>query len=367
MKVKLKDIINEVNERTTQNNQYPILTSSQNGIFLQEEYFKKNVASKNNIGYKIIRKGEFTYRSMSDTGNFTINRLENIDIGIVSPAYPVFKCNGVNPDYLKYYFSSNNFKRQIDNLYQGGTRVALKLKDLENIEIEIPTEDKQTEIVKLLKNLDNLISRYEKAVKEKEQFIKSQFVEMFGNKECPKCKLNDITEKITKGTTPTTVGFSYENYGINFIKIESINDDGSLNFKMLSHINKSCYEKLSRSQLQEGDILFSIAGAIGKIAIVNKEILPANTNQALAIIRIKNNIINKLFLKYMLNSNFITQQYMSKKRGVAQLNLSLEDISNLEILNPAVEEQEKFASFVELIDKQKFFSQFVVKEEKMYA
>ena len=114
---------------------------------------------------------------------------------------------------------------------------------------------------------------------------------MFGNKECPKCKLNDITEKITKGTTPTTVGFSYENYGINFIKIESINDDGSLNFKMLSHINKSCYEKLSRSQLQEGDILFSIAGAIGKIAIVNKEILPANTNQALAIIRIKNNII----------------------------------------------------------------------------
>ena len=69
---------------------------------------------------------------MSDTGNFTINRL-------------------VNPDYLKYYFSSNNFKRQIDNLYQGGTRVALKLKDLENIEIEIPTEDKQTEIVKLLK------------------------------------------------------------------------------------------------------------------------------------------------------------------------------------------------------------------------
>ena len=119
MKVKLKDIIIEVNERTTKNNQYPILTSSQNGIFLQEEYFKKNVASKNNIGYKIIRKGEFTYRSMSDTGNFTINRLENIDIGIVSPAYPVFKCNGVNPDYLKYYFSSNNFKRQIDNLYQG--------------------------------------------------------------------------------------------------------------------------------------------------------------------------------------------------------------------------------------------------------
>ena len=128
---------------------------------------------------------------------------------------------------------------------------------------------------------------------------------MFGNKECPKCKLNDITEKITKGTTPTTVGFSYENYGINFIKIESINDDGSLNFKMLSHINKSCYEKLSRSQLQEGDILFSIAGAIGKIAIVNKEILPANTNQALAIIRIKNNIIGKKKLSTKICKSFI--------------------------------------------------------------
>ena len=62
------------------------------------EYFNKQTASENNIGYKIIPKGYFTYRSMSDTGNFTFNIQERINFGIVSPAYPVFstkleKCN----------------------------------------------------------------------------------------------------------------------------------------------------------------------------------------------------------------------------------------------------------------------------------
>ena len=121
-RVKLGEYIKEINERTTVNNQYELLTSSKNGIFSQEEYFDKQVASKNNIGYKIIKKGQFTYRSMSDSGRFTINRLENKEIGIVSPAYPVFEAIKIEPLYLKYYFDSEIFKKAINNLSQGSTR-----------------------------------------------------------------------------------------------------------------------------------------------------------------------------------------------------------------------------------------------------
>ena len=56
-KVKLGDCLKEVVEKTTENNQYEVLTSSKDGIFSQEEYFDKQVASKNNVGYKIIKKG----------------------------------------------------------------------------------------------------------------------------------------------------------------------------------------------------------------------------------------------------------------------------------------------------------------------
>src|SRR5690554_131547 len=61
--VKLGNVIREISDKTTENNQYQVLTSSRQGIFLQEEYFKKSVASSNNIGYKIIKKGQFTYRT----------------------------------------------------------------------------------------------------------------------------------------------------------------------------------------------------------------------------------------------------------------------------------------------------------------
>ena len=57
-RVKLRDCVEEVDERTTENNQYEILTSSKSGIYSQEDYYDKQVASKNNTGYKIIKRGQ---------------------------------------------------------------------------------------------------------------------------------------------------------------------------------------------------------------------------------------------------------------------------------------------------------------------
>ena len=141
-------------------------------------------------------------------------------------------------------------------------------------------------------------------------------------------RLSDLATVITKGTTPTSLGFAFQNEGINFVKIESVDDNGNFIFEKFDHISDGCHEKLKRSQLQENDILFSIAGAIGRTAIVTKDILPANTNQALAIIRIPCGIINYSFLLYALKSSALLEQAEKKKQGVAQLNLSLKDIGD---------------------------------------
>ena len=113
MRVKLESFLSEVNEKTTENNQFPVLTSSKAGLYLQSDYFNKQVASKDNIGYKIIRRNQFTYRAMSDTGEFFPNMLDCTDIGIVSPAYPVFEISDksvIIPEYLKFFFKSNGFQ-----------------------------------------------------------------------------------------------------------------------------------------------------------------------------------------------------------------------------------------------------------------
>lgn len=143
-----------------------------------------------------------------------------------------------------------------------------------------------------------------------------------------KVRLGDMATVVTKGTTPTTIGFQFEDSGINFVKIESISEDGTFLKEKFSHISDECNVQMRRSQLQENDILFSIAGAIGRSAIVTKEILPANTNQALAIIRVPKGKIDYNYLLYALSSSAINQQATQHQQGVAQLNISLKNVSD---------------------------------------
>jgi restriction endonuclease S subunit len=168
-------------------------------------------------------------------------------------------------------------------------------------------------------------------------------------KQWEKYKLKNLSEVITKGTTPTSIGFDFTSVGINFIKIESITPDGRFIRNRFAAISGKCNDVLRRSQLKENDILFSIAGALGRTAIVNKEILPANTNQALAIIRLKENPdIFSRFVLLALNLDLMFEQVEKFRGGVAQQNLSLEQLGNFEIPIPPLSEQKRI---VEILDE----------------
>ena len=97
--------------------------------------------------------------------------------------------------------------------------------------------------------------------------------------------LGDITERITKGTTPTTLKRPFVTSGINFVKAESMTGGGGFIPNKFAFIDEETHQLLNRSQLKAGDILISIAGTIGRIAVMTDEFLPANTNQAVAILR----------------------------------------------------------------------------------
>ena len=106
--VRLGEVVEEVKERNLSNDQLPLLTSSRKGIYLQDEYFNRIVASENLSNYKVIRKGQFTYRSMSDDETFVFNRLEDIELGLVSPAYYIFQViKGCSGSFLKYFINNS--------------------------------------------------------------------------------------------------------------------------------------------------------------------------------------------------------------------------------------------------------------------
>lgn len=149
--IALGDLIKERNEKSVVEDQYPCLTSSRRGILLQNQYFSKQVASKNNIGYKIVYRGDFTFRSMSDDGIFVFNQQSIVDNGIISPAYAVFYIQkGVNADFLYYLLNSALFRRSLKKIAQGGTRTALKLNEIKKVNVEIPDLSRQISIAKNL-------------------------------------------------------------------------------------------------------------------------------------------------------------------------------------------------------------------------
>ena len=161
-------------------------------------------------------------------------------------------------------------------------------------------------------------------------------------------QLSEIVELITKGATPTTLGYEFQDEGVNFLKIECFDENGGFIESKVAHISEECHKKMKRSQLKNGDILFSIAGAIGRVAIVTEEMLPANINQALAIIRISDEQVYLPYIKLILTSPIVIEQFERKKQGVAQLNLSLKDINEISIPLPSKDEQIELA---ELFDK----------------
>ena len=158
----------------------------------------------------------------------------------------------------------------------------------------------------------------------------------------------DLTDFITKGTTPTSLGHSFVPSGVNFVKVESIEDSGEFIAHKLAHITNECHEILKRSQLNFGDILFSIAGALGRTAFVTEDILPANTNQALSIIRLKKSTeLLPAFILLSLSSGFVLEQVEKFKGGVAQQNLSLAQVRAFNIPIPSRQEQQRIVAILD--------------------
>lgn len=158
-------------------------------------------------------------------------------------------------------------------------------------------------------------------------------------------RLEDIATRITKGGTPTTYGYSFQKSGINFLKVENISE-GRANLKsIMDFIGEDAHEFQTKSQLSVNDILFSIAGTIGETCVIHEEYLPANTNQALAIIKGTDTAIIPKLLQLQLEA--YVAKVKLKARGGAMSNVSLEDLKNLLVYIPPLPEQHRIVAKIE--------------------
>ena len=168
--------------------------------------------------------------------------------------------------------------------------------------------------------------------------------------EWPIVRLGDISQRITKGTTPTTVGGRFTEEGIAFVKVESIDDEGRLLRSKIAFIDERSDALLSRSRLEADDVLFTIAGTIGRVAIVGPSALPANTNQAVAIIRPDNKAVAPRFLYYALRDQPRVAKARTRVVQSVQANFSLKELSLVEVPLPPRDEQDRVADLLGALD-----------------
>ncbi|EPL9570228.1 restriction endonuclease subunit S [Providencia rettgeri] len=164
-------------------------------------------------------------------------------------------------------------------------------------------------------------------------------------------KLKDITSKITKGTTPSKSDGGFSSIGVNYIKAESVSYEGRIDESKFAFITEAVHKKLKRSQLQENDILFSMAGAfLGKTGFVMKHHIPANTNQALALIRVKPEIAYPKFIHYYLQQKSVVHFVNNAVSQSAQPNINLQQIGDLDICLLSLAQQQRVVEILDAID-----------------
>lgn len=272
----------------------------------------------------------------------------------------------VNPKEHNNYFiflslNFNYFRKQAESASTGSTRKRIGLSELRQLNVICPKVDEQNEIAKALSDADALIESLEKLIEKKRQIKQGVLQELLtGKKRLPGFsgewsvkRLADSCQLITKGTTPTSLGQGFTESGINFIKVESLNKIGEIIEDMVGYIDEETHELLKRSQLKENDLLVSIAGALGRAGIVNEKILPANTNQALAIVRFKDKpeLFNH-YVYYFIGFDLISKHIAGISAQGAQANLSLEQVGDFPIYAPDIDEQKAIVKILKDIDSE---------------
>lgn len=210
----------------------------------------------------------------------------------------------------------------------------------------VPPPEEQRRIADILDRADELRAKRREALAQLDTLTQSIFLEMFVENRDPSSwpvrPIGELTTLVTKGTTPTSVGYAYTTDGIVFVRAENLSDGPLSLDQEWRYIDERTDVALRRSRLARGDVLIAIAGTIGRVALVPSDAPQMNCNQAVAILR-PSPIVEPEFLMEALRTNAM-QLRMTKGtvRGTIS-NLSLGTIKGMPLQVPPLEVQREFS------------------------
>ena len=296
----------------------------------------------------------FAKSGMSATkGRIYLLQNESYVVNHLATIFPNIKL--IETGYLKYFLYVFSPSRLIkDESYP-----SISLADINKIEIPLPPIKDQRLIVKTLDEADTLRQKRKQAIQLIDDYLKSVFLEMFGDPvKNPKNyniqTINDVAVKEKNGIKAGPFGSSlkkefyvksgYKIYG----QEQVIKDDFSYGDY---YINEERYRTLESCKIQQGDILISLVGTFGKVSVVPEKFEPGIINPRLMKITPNQNIILPLFLKELLVSQSVQKQIEDVSHGGTMGIVNVGIIKKIKILVPSLDEQKAYLGLKEKSEK----------------
>lgn len=270
-------------------------------------------------------------------------------------------------EYLYYYLKGID----LSNSISGSAQPQITIQGLKKINVSLYDIKQQRQIVNILSKIENLITYKKDEIEKANQLIKSQFVEMFENKDFPYVKFKEYMDRCVDVGSNGANATVMKHYNMTdekdyAIVIRFINLNSGDFEKDIKYINKEDYEFYSKSKVYGNEIIFCKIGSAGMNYIMPKLSMPVTLGLNQIMITPKN--INTRYLYEYINSLEGKMYINNNINGAVTKTITKHALWEFPIKTPPIELQNKFANIVEQIDKQKFeFEKSLKKLEELQA
>lgn len=253
--------------------------------------------------------------------------------------------------YLYYFFEGYIEKLRKQSI--GGVIKYIKLGNLTNALIELPSIEEQKYIVSLINISSELIDLRRETINKLDSLVKARFIEMFGrpfinNLNWESKQIKNVVNEVKYGTSKPSV----ENGEYKYLRMNNLTYDGRFDLTDLKFISLD-NDELEKCVVRKGDVLFNRTNSldlIGKTAEFdfNEDMVIAGY---IIRIRLKETIVPKFFSMYMNTDEMKLHLRTIAKGAVNQANINAQELQEIPIYLPPIELQQQFADFVRQVDK----------------
>ncbi len=351
--VKLSDFAERI-MRKNKNNEtdLPLTISSKDGLVDQISFFNKTVASKDMSGYYLLLNGEYAYNKSYSVGyDFgSIKRLERYPMGALSTLYICFALKKYNSDFIKTYFDSLKWYKEIYMISAEGAR--------NHGLLNVPTDEffdtyhyitenevEQEKIAKLMELIDRRIQKHQALVDNLKKYKRGLHDRIFShlsNSECEKTDLRSIAT-FCGGGTPSKDIPSYWDGNIGWISSSDIHEEWVDTISVTRRINELAINNSATKLCPSGTIAIVSRVGVGKVALMSEDLCTSQDFTNITSI-----MGNTLFMTYQIAYKMKIEA--AKTQGTSIKGITAEEIKSLKIDIPADEEQRYIATLLSSLD-----------------